>query len=228
MIAALLRVLSLVALWRWLQTGRKRWLIILCASFLVGFIDKLNFVWVIGAWIAAAALVSGRHALERLRTGRPVAAADRGDLRGAAGVGHGHAGAPRGAARRPGRRRVAVAVRATCEGVEPLRVDVQRHVGDQLGVRRRRPGDERIQHPPHRAARHRRRAARRVEAVVAGKAAACVPDGGHCVPGHRHRRNAPGRRVAPPAHDLADARAAPRHAARDRDAASRAPSAAAA
>jgi hypothetical protein len=71
MIAALLRVLSLVALWRWLQTGRKRWLIILCASFLVGFIDKLNFIWVIGAWIAATAVVTGRLALDRLRTGKP-------------------------------------------------------------------------------------------------------------------------------------------------------------
>ena len=71
MIAAFLRVLSLVALWRWLQTGRKRWLIILCASFLVGFIDKLNFIWVIGAWIAAAAVVTGRLALGRLRDGRP-------------------------------------------------------------------------------------------------------------------------------------------------------------
>ena len=71
MIAVLMRILSLVALWRWLQTGRKRWLIILCASFLVGFVDKLNFVWVIGAWLAAAALVAGRVALERLHTGRP-------------------------------------------------------------------------------------------------------------------------------------------------------------
>ena len=105
MIAAFLRVLSLVALWRWLQTGRKRWLIILCASFLVGFIDKLNFVWVIGAWVAAAAVVAGRLALDRLRTGKPWQPADRGDRRGASGVGHGHAGAPRGAARRPRRRR---------------------------------------------------------------------------------------------------------------------------
>ena len=68
MIAVLMRVLSLVALWRWLQTGRKRWLLILCASFLVGFVDKLNFVWVIGAWIAAVSLVAGRVALERLHT----------------------------------------------------------------------------------------------------------------------------------------------------------------
>ena len=71
MIAVLMRVLSLVALWRWLQTGRKRWLLFLCASFLVGFVDKLNFVWVIGAWIAAVSLVAGRVALERLHTGRP-------------------------------------------------------------------------------------------------------------------------------------------------------------
>lgn len=71
MIALLLRVLSLAALWRWLQTGRKRWLILLCISFLVGFVDKLNFVWVIGAWLAAAAVVTGRLALERLRAGRP-------------------------------------------------------------------------------------------------------------------------------------------------------------
>ena len=66
-----LRVLSLIALWRWLQTGRKRWLIIMCAAFLVGFIDKLNFIWVIGAWLAALALVAGRLAVARLRDGRP-------------------------------------------------------------------------------------------------------------------------------------------------------------
>lgn len=71
MIALLMRVLSLAALWRWLQTGRTRWLIVLCAAFLVGFVDKLNFVWVIGAWVAAAAVVAGPLALERMRTGRP-------------------------------------------------------------------------------------------------------------------------------------------------------------
>jgi len=71
MIAAFLRVLSLVALWRWLQTGRNRWLIILCAAFLVGFVDKINFIWVIGAWLAALALIAGRLALTRIRDGRP-------------------------------------------------------------------------------------------------------------------------------------------------------------
>lgn len=71
MIAAFLRVLSLVAIWRWLQTGRKRWLVITCAAFLVGFLDKLNFAWVIGAWIAALALVCGRLAVARIRDGRP-------------------------------------------------------------------------------------------------------------------------------------------------------------
>ena len=70
-IAAFLRVLSLVALWRWLQTGRKRWLVVLCAAFLVGFVDKLNFVWVIGAWLAATGVVAGRLAVLRLRDGRP-------------------------------------------------------------------------------------------------------------------------------------------------------------
>ena len=70
-IAALMRVLSLIALWRWLQTGTKRWLLVLCATFLVGFIDKLNFLWVIAAWTAAGAIVCGRLALLRLRTGRP-------------------------------------------------------------------------------------------------------------------------------------------------------------
>jgi len=70
-IAAFLRVLSLIALWRWLQTGRKRWLIVLCAAFLVGFADKLNFVWVIGAWLAATGVVAGRLAALRLRDGRP-------------------------------------------------------------------------------------------------------------------------------------------------------------
>ena len=70
-IAAFLRVLALIALWRWLTTGAKRWLAILCASFLVGFLDKLNFLWVIGAFTAAGALVGGRLALLRLRAGRP-------------------------------------------------------------------------------------------------------------------------------------------------------------
>lgn len=72
MIAAFLRVLSLVALWRWLQTGRTHWLAILCAAFLIGFVDKINFVWVIAAWTAAAALVGGRLALQRMRDGKPV------------------------------------------------------------------------------------------------------------------------------------------------------------
>jgi 4-amino-4-deoxy-L-arabinose transferase-like glycosyltransferase len=70
-IAAFMRVLALIALWRWLTTGTKRWLLILCAAFLLGFIDKLNFMWVIGAWIAAASIVCGRLALLRLRAGRP-------------------------------------------------------------------------------------------------------------------------------------------------------------
>jgi len=71
MLAAFLRVLSLVALWRWLQTGRKRWLGIACAAFVVGFFDKLNFAWVIGAWLGALAVVAGRQAWGRLRDGRP-------------------------------------------------------------------------------------------------------------------------------------------------------------
>lgn len=71
MLAAFLRVLSLVALWRWLQTGRKRWLAIACGALVVGFFDKLNFVWVIGAWLGALAVVAGRPAWGRLRDGRP-------------------------------------------------------------------------------------------------------------------------------------------------------------
>ena len=43
-LAAFLRVLSLVALWRWLQTGATRWLVVLSVALLVGFWDKLNFV----------------------------------------------------------------------------------------------------------------------------------------------------------------------------------------
>ena len=71
MIATLMRVLSLAALWRWLQTGSMRWLLLLCGAFLAGFADKLNFIWVIGAWTAAAALVAGGPALDRLRSGKP-------------------------------------------------------------------------------------------------------------------------------------------------------------
>ncbi|MFO1396893.1 MAG: glycosyltransferase family 39 protein [Burkholderiales bacterium] len=71
MLAAFLRVLSLVALWRWLQTGRTRWLAIACTALVVGFFDKLNFAWVIGAWLGALAVVAGREAWRRLRDGRP-------------------------------------------------------------------------------------------------------------------------------------------------------------
>ncbi len=70
-IAAFMRVLALVALWRWLQTGAARWLVALCLALLVGFVDKLNFVWVIGSVLAAGALVAWRLALLRLRAGRP-------------------------------------------------------------------------------------------------------------------------------------------------------------
>ncbi|MFO1313741.1 MAG: glycosyltransferase family 39 protein [Burkholderiales bacterium] len=70
-IAAFMRIVSLVALWRWLQTGAKRWLLMMCAAFLLGFLDKLNFLWVIAAWTAAGALVGGRLAILRLRDGRP-------------------------------------------------------------------------------------------------------------------------------------------------------------
>ncbi|MFO1412922.1 MAG: glycosyltransferase family 39 protein [Burkholderiales bacterium] len=71
MLAAFLRVLSLVALWRWLQTGRTHWLAVACAALVVGFFDKINFVWVIGAWLGALAVVAGREAWRRLRDGRP-------------------------------------------------------------------------------------------------------------------------------------------------------------
>jgi 4-amino-4-deoxy-L-arabinose transferase-like glycosyltransferase len=71
MIATFLRVLALVALWRWLQTGRKRWLIVLCGALLLGVWDKLNFYWIVVAWLVAAALVARRLAWDRLRTGAP-------------------------------------------------------------------------------------------------------------------------------------------------------------
>ncbi|MEO8506638.1 MAG: glycosyltransferase family 39 protein [Betaproteobacteria bacterium] len=71
MIATFLRVLSLVALWRWLQTGRAHWLVVVCAAFLVGFVDKINFIWVIAAWTAAALLVGSRLVVSRLRDGAP-------------------------------------------------------------------------------------------------------------------------------------------------------------
>jgi hypothetical protein len=70
-IAAFMRIVALIALWRWLTTGTKRWLLILCAAFLLGFIDKLNFLWVIAAFTAAGAVVCGRLAWMRLRTGWP-------------------------------------------------------------------------------------------------------------------------------------------------------------
>jgi len=71
MIALLLRVTSLLALMRWLQTGRLFWLVVVCAAFLVGLVDKVNFVWVIAAWLAATATVMGSMAWGRLRSGAP-------------------------------------------------------------------------------------------------------------------------------------------------------------
>lgn len=71
MIALLMRVVSLVALVRWLQTGRMWWLAVTCGAFLIGFLDKLNFAWVIVAWLAAATVTMGGVAWGHLRTGRP-------------------------------------------------------------------------------------------------------------------------------------------------------------
>jgi hypothetical protein len=71
MLAAFLRVLSLAALWRWLQTGRMHWLVVACGAVVVGFFDKLNFLWVIAAWTGALAVVAPRQAWTRLRDGRP-------------------------------------------------------------------------------------------------------------------------------------------------------------
>jgi len=71
MIAAFLRVLSLIALWRWIQTGRTFWLATACGGLLIGFFDKLNFLWVIIALVGAAVLVAPRTLYERLRAGAP-------------------------------------------------------------------------------------------------------------------------------------------------------------
>ncbi len=71
MIATLMRVFALVGLWLWLHSGQTRWLLLLCVAFLVGFIDKLNFLWVIAAFSGAALLVAGRTVFERLRAGAP-------------------------------------------------------------------------------------------------------------------------------------------------------------
>ena len=70
-IAALLRVLSLIGLWRWIQTGRMFWLATGCIAMLIGFFDKLNFLWVIIALVGAAALVAPRALLVHLRRGAP-------------------------------------------------------------------------------------------------------------------------------------------------------------
>ena len=71
MIAAFLRVLSLIALWRWIQTGRTFWLATACIGLLIGFFDKLNFLWVIIALVGAGVLVSPRTLYGRLRDGAP-------------------------------------------------------------------------------------------------------------------------------------------------------------
>jgi hypothetical protein len=71
MIAALMRVTALAGLWRWLQTGRIFWLALTCAAVAVGFADKLDFIWVIGALLGAAVLVAGPLFYDRLRDGTP-------------------------------------------------------------------------------------------------------------------------------------------------------------
>jgi hypothetical protein len=71
-IAMLTRVIALAALWRWLRTGRTAPLALACAAMLVGFFDKLSFVWVIGALAGAAVLVDGRRVRARLRDGAPA------------------------------------------------------------------------------------------------------------------------------------------------------------
>ncbi len=71
MIALLMRVTSLLALMRWLQTGRLFWLLVVCGAFLVGLVDKVNFIWVIGAWLAAALTVMAPTMRNRLRDGAP-------------------------------------------------------------------------------------------------------------------------------------------------------------
>lgn len=71
MIALLMRVTSLFALMRWLQTGRLFWLVVVCATFLIGLVDKVNFIWVIGAWLAATVTVMGPTAWSRLRAAAP-------------------------------------------------------------------------------------------------------------------------------------------------------------
>ena len=220
-IAAFMRVLALIALWRWLTTGAKRWLIILCAAFLVGFLDKLNFLWVIAAWTAAAAIVCGRLALMRLRARPAVAAADRRRHAGAARLGHDHARPARGAARHPRRRRNADARPASGEGVEPVCRDLQRDVGHSVGVRRGDAGHEGVQLSSCSCSSLRRFLLLGVVAAMdPGAALPRLPHRRDGVPRHRHRGHEAGRRLAPPRHAVADARAAPRHAARDHDATS--------
>jgi Dolichyl-phosphate-mannose-protein mannosyltransferase len=70
-IAAFVRVLALIALWRWLQTGRMSWLVTTCIALLVGFVDKLNFLWVIIALVGAGALVAPHTLYARLRMAAP-------------------------------------------------------------------------------------------------------------------------------------------------------------
>ncbi len=101
-IAAFVRVLALIALWRWLQTGRMFWLVTTCIALLIGFVDKLNFLWVIVALVGAGALVAPHTMYARLRMAAPLATCGRRGDRRAAAVGCGNAGAQRCAARRGG------------------------------------------------------------------------------------------------------------------------------
>lgn len=66
-IANLCKIVAFVALWHWLEAGKRRYLLILLGALCIGLFDKLNFLWVTASLGAAACLLEPRVALARLR-----------------------------------------------------------------------------------------------------------------------------------------------------------------
>lgn len=69
-IATLCKLLGLAALWRWLEQGRRRDLVLLLVACIVGLLDKLSFVWVVLAYSVALMMVWPDRMLVRLRSMR--------------------------------------------------------------------------------------------------------------------------------------------------------------
>lgn len=70
-VATLCKLVALAALWTWLETGTMAAFCAVIAACAIGFIDKLNFLWVIVAYAIATAVVFPRKWWSMLRAGGP-------------------------------------------------------------------------------------------------------------------------------------------------------------